>query len=85
MKETICMILSLVFAYYLVRFFMKEGFTSSGLSMSNQYCDRLVTTYYHPKNKDPTCNYTKSICGSEGCGLIENRRGNYYNGNNFLI
>lgn len=78
-------VICLIVAYVIYQLLTVEGFTSSGLSMSNPYCDRLVSTYYHPSKIEDRERNVRRMCGIERRGLIEDSRGNYFTANNHLI
>lgn len=59
----------------------KELFSSSGLSLSNQDCEKLVYSYILNKNK----NTIKNICGINRRKNIDNKHGNYYMVNGMLL
>lgn len=52
-----CLIIFLVLIICVLAIFVvpNEHFTNSGLSISNTYCDKLVSTYDKPENRKKVC------------------------------
>jgi len=61
---------------------IKESFSSSGLSMSNEYCNKLVDIYYNPMHRKKANN---KICDCCRKYMIDYETGNYFTENNYLI
>jgi hypothetical protein len=57
-----------------------EAFSTSGLAISDRYCNKLSDVYFNPQMKDPGCraNYKNRICGKHRRSTIDNRTGNYF-------
>lgn len=64
-----------------------EKFSTSGLAISDRYCDKLVSTYYRPKVTRPKCrdNYGRRVCGKQRRHTIDFKTGNYYTHNGMLV
>lgn len=77
------LVLLLIAAYFMVMK-KKEPFSSSGLAISNPYCERLATSYYLGY---PTCDpdAVEKICGKIRRDTIDYPTGNYFKLNNLLI
>lgn len=66
---------------------MNEKFSSSGLTISDDYCRKMADVYYKPKdmslkNRDL---YNKLICDDVRRELIEDKTGNYFTVNGVLV
>jgi len=73
----------IIFVLTLVTMFFigtKEKFSSSGLGMSNVYCNKLAYTYHQPKNDDMKCRmkHMDRICGGVRRDTVHKPTGNYY-------
>ena len=68
-------------------FTFRESFSTSGMTISDDYCGRLTDIYYDPANRDPKCrhNARNRICGHERRNTIDYKTGNYYTENGVLI
>lgn len=57
-----------------------EKFSSSGLAISNDYCDRLAYSYWRPPINDPTIREAArvNICDKRRRQTIHRPTGNYY-------
>lgn len=64
-----------------------EGFSKSGLAISDDDCRKLAKVYYHPliKNDIDDKNYLNRICGKCRRNMVDFETGNYYTENGFLI
>lgn len=58
----------------------REPFSTSGLAISDRYCNKLASVYYDPKNNDPACRASgaQRICGRQRRSTIDNITGNYF-------
>ena len=68
----------LVIIYFIVT--NNEGFSSSGLAVSDKYCDQLANIYYRPDDKNSDCrgDYRERICGNKRRNTIDYDVSNYY-------
>lgn len=66
---------------------VKERFSTSGLAISDDDCDRLAEIYYRPfdNNDFRRSIYAKSLCGRTRRNSIDGLNGNYYTVNGMLI
>jgi hypothetical protein len=64
-----------------------EKFATSGLAISDRYCDKLVSVYNRPKIVNPELRkiYGKRICGNRRHNTVDYRTGNYFTENGTLI
>ena len=71
--------LSLLIALIILFGKTNEYFSSSGLSISNRYCQQLADVYYRPEIKSPDCRneYRNRICGKIRRDTIDYSTGNY--------
>ena len=65
----------------------KENFSTSGLAISDQDCDKLASVYYNPRISDPECrqNAHQRICGRQRRSTVDTATGNYFYDNGVLI
>lgn len=65
----------------------KEKFSTSGMAVPDPYCDKLVATYYRPKNNDDNCRdqWGRRICGEKRRNTIDYKTGNYFMHNGMLV
>lgn len=80
----LCFVLVVV-VYRLMASTFSEGFTSSGISMSNQCCGRLVSTYYLPSRLEDRQKNINMICGTSGRKMVQDPSRNYFVAGNELI
>ncbi len=57
-----------------------EKFASSGLAISNEYCDRLAYAYWKPRVNDPQIREAarENICDTRRRKTVHKPTGNYY-------
>ncbi len=79
------LVLLFVILYFMVS--KNEGFSDSGLAISDRYCTALADVYYRPSVKNPVCrdNYRERICGKARRNMVDFRTGNYYTENGQLL
>jgi hypothetical protein len=80
----------IVIALFLSMWFVAtqiEMFSSSGLSMSNRYCNRLTDIYFRPDVADAELRESahNRICGCGRRNSIDREVGNYYTVDGVLI
>lgn len=77
--KTVIIFLSVLIALSILFNKSKEYFSSSGLSISDRYCQQLADVYYRPKDRRPDCRkeYKNRICGSMRRNTIDYNTGNY--------
>ena len=65
----------------------RENFSTSGLAISNDYCNKLVDVYYDPTDADAKrrADYRERICGMQRRNTIDMETGNYYTQNGILV
>lgn len=76
----------LIFALLALVFLMvfcngnNEAFSTSGLAISDRYCNKLTDVYFNPQMTDSGCraNYKNRICGKQRRNTIDHRTGNYF-------
>lgn len=80
MKFIIIAIVVAVVIYLIYTKMMKEKFSSSGMSLSDEECKKLAEVYNRPDIEGQTCrdNYEKRICGKDRKGMIDRETGNYH-------
>ena len=64
-----------------------EQFSTSGLNMSDRYCQKMADVYYKPKDNNVDCrhNYRKRICGKQRRHTIDTKTGNYFMDHGVLV
>ena len=55
----------------------QEKFSTSGLNMSDEYCEKLAAVYYKPR-VDLSADYMNKICGYDRRHSIDFNTGNYF-------
>lgn len=82
----ICLLILALIAIFLFMS-VRESFSSSGLSMSDDYCTKIADVYYKPTDNNPEhrCDYKKRICGKLRRNQIDPETGNYYTENGVLV
>lgn len=75
----------LLLAFFLMT--VKESFSSSGMTISDEYCHKLANVYYKPTDNNPSCRdkYNEKICGHSRRNNIDFRTGNYFTENGVLV
>lgn len=67
----------------------QENFSSSGLNMSNRYCQKLADIYHRPHvtegNEAAKHDFRERICGLKRRSTIDNITGNYFMYNGVLV
>jgi|LakMenEpi03Aug12_release.lakeMendotaPanAssembly.Ray.scaffolds.fasta_scaffold242467_3 hypothetical protein len=65
----------------------RENFSSSGLTISNDYCTKISNVYFDPKSTDKVYRdaYEEKICGHVRRKTIDPKTGNYYTENSILV
>ena len=66
---------------------VREGFSSSGLTISDEYCTKLADVYVDAGNRNPDFreDYKKRVCGHNRRNTIDHITGNYFTENGVLI
>lgn len=66
---------------------VRENFSSSGLNISDDYCNRIADVYYDPKNVNAEQRemYKQMICGKQRRNTITRETGNYFTQNGVLV
>lgn len=79
------LIVALIFIGFVLA--TKEHFSSSGLTLSNDYCNNLADVYYNPTdvNEERRRLYRERICGSQRRNTIDMTTGNYFTQDGVLI
>lgn len=87
MNNLLILVLVSVLAFMYICRPSTEKFSTSGLAISDRYCDRLASTYYKPKVHCPKCkdHYGRRICGKQRRNTIDFKTGNYYTKNGMLV
>lgn len=62
----------------------QENFSTSGLSVSDRYCNKLVSVYYRPTPTN-TSMYADPVCGAQRRNTVEFHAGNYETVNGVLL
>ena len=83
-------IIYILIAIILVVYFMSpmlEKFSLSGLSISDEHCDKLADIYYKPCVSNPVCRDVgkKKICSYDRRHNINWDTGNYYTDYGMLV
>lgn len=65
----------------------KEHFSSSGMTISDDYCNKIADIYLDPMNKDFAFrnDYKNRLCGNIRRHMVDHKLGNYYTVNGILI
>ena len=79
------LIIVLIFVGFGLAF--RENFSSSGLTISNDYCNNLADVYYRPTDTNETnrLRYREQICGQQRRHTIDRETGNYFTEGGILI
>lgn len=79
------LVIVLIFVAFMLA--VRENFSTSGLSISNAYCDRIANTYFDPTmtGEEQRAKYTNMICGKDRRNTIAMKTGNYYTQQGVLI
>jgi len=79
------LILILIIVFLFMTF--KEGFSSSGMTISDIDCMKLADVYYDPMINDPDyrIDARKRICGCQRRNTIDFGTGNFYTHNGSLL
>mgnify|MGYP005843809607 CR=1 FL=1 len=87
MNNTLIIVLVAIVLFMVVFKPGMEKFSTSGLAIPDPYCDKLVATYYQPKNQNPKCHNQagKRVCGMKRRNSIDYKTGNYYLHNGMLV
>ncbi|QKF93678.1 hypothetical protein QKU48_gp0220 [Fadolivirus algeromassiliense] len=82
----ICLLITIVAVLFLFMA-VRENFSVSGMTISDDYCTKIADVYYKPKDNNGECrsNYRARICGRQRREGIDPRTGNYYTENGVLI
>lgn len=80
----------IIIALFVVLYFImskRETFSSSGLAVSDRYCQQLADVYYMPRETSADCrhNYRKRICGHPRRNTVDFNTGNYFTENGQLV
>lgn len=75
----VALILAMALGYLLCQDYNLEGFSKSGLNMSDKRCDEMLA-HYHPNDLDPIKrnDYYNRICSRARRGMIDEATGNYF-------
>jgi hypothetical protein len=87
MMYTIVLVILLVLVVIALCASRAEGFSKSGMSLSDNDCRELAEVYYKPWENNPKCrdNYKQRICGHQRRDTIDVNTGNYFTNNGILI
>ena len=82
----ICVLIALLVVLGLVMT-LRENFSTSGMTISDDYCAKLADVYFDPKNANQEYRnmYDKKICGDIRRKTIDPRTGNYFTENGVLV
>lgn len=82
----ICILIVLLIALGLM-LTVRENFSTSGMTISDDYCTKLADIYFDPQNTNAAYRnyYGEQICGDVRRNTIDPRTGNYYAENGVLI
>jgi hypothetical protein len=66
---------------------LRENFSNSGMTISDDYCTKLATVYFDPENTNQEYRnvYGNKICGNIRRGEIYPRTGNYFTDDGVLV
>jgi hypothetical protein len=66
---------------------IREKFSTSGLAISDDYCNKLADVYHMPMLQDQEArdDYKQRICGRSRRYTVDSQTGNYYTENGTLI
>ena len=82
----ICVLIVLLVILGLAMTF-KENFSTSGMTISDDYCTKLADVYFDPQNTNQEYRnkYNEKICGNARRNTIYPRTGNYFTENGVLV
>nr|QBK88745.1 MAG: hypothetical protein LCMiAC01_04270 [Mimivirus LCMiAC01] len=63
----------------------QEKFSTSGLAISDRYCEMLGEIYMDPSVTDLEYKYMNKLCGARRRKTIDFKTGNYYTINGMLV
>ncbi len=78
-----CLVTRMMVVQITLRSPFKEGFSSSGLTMSNEECDKLANVYYKPGESGFDCK--RRICAKNRRNSVDFVTGNYFTENGVLV
>lgn len=81
MPEYFQIIVIVILACLFFILFTRESFSSSGLTISDEYCNKLVDVYVDPV----TDTIRNKICGHQRRTTVDPMHGNYFTMNGMLI
>lgn len=78
-----------IVVFVVLYFFMsrKEGFSRSGLAISDPLCMELSDTYFRPKDRNPInrSDYRRRICGKLRRNIVDFETGNHFTEDGELV
>ena len=82
----LCILIALFIAIGLMMT-LRENFSTSGLTISDDYCSKLTNIYLDPHNNDQQYRhaFSEKVCGNKRRHMIYPKTGNYYTENGVLI
>lgn len=74
------MLVTAIAVYLILQNNRQEGFSSSGMNMSNRYCGFLTDGFYRPRVTNPVKrrNYRRRLCSPLRRNVVDHGTGNYY-------
>ena len=82
----ICVLIVLLIVFGLM-LTLRENFSTSGMTISDDYCGKLASVYFDPRNTNQEYRnlYEGKICGNVRRKTIDPRTGNYFTENGVLV